>query len=166
MPLVRCKPAKPKPTLPCPACGSTEFWWRQAILLDGHQVGEWLCCRCHQDPRKTSAQNQAEQRRQACGSKDHPWRQGVLFEVPGAAEGLRSLSHPDPRTSPGENKGEQQGEQQCGQPLRSLSPPHIRIGCGEKEPEQQRGEALSSLSHPHTRIGWGEKEPEQHGEHQ
>ena len=112
MPLVRCKPAQPKPTLPCPACGSTDYWWRQAILLDGPQVGQWLCSRCHPDPRKRSGDNQAEQQRPACGSKDHPWRQGVLFEVPQVAEGLSSLSHPDPPTSPRKNEAEQQGVQQ------------------------------------------------------
>lgn len=52
MPLVRWKPAKPKPLFPCPACGSREFWWRQAILFDVPQVGEWLCSRCHPDPRE------------------------------------------------------------------------------------------------------------------
>ncbi|MBA7526539.1 hypothetical protein ES705_18701 [subsurface metagenome] len=32
----------------CPACGSTDWWWRQASGLGG--PGEWLCNRCHPQP--------------------------------------------------------------------------------------------------------------------
>jgi len=52
MPLIRSKPAKPKPMFPCATCGSNEWWWRQAILFDTPPVGEWLCGRCHPDPRE------------------------------------------------------------------------------------------------------------------
>jgi hypothetical protein len=51
MPLVRWKPAKPKPMLPCPTCDCRDYWWRQAFLFDEPQVGEWLCSHCHPDPR-------------------------------------------------------------------------------------------------------------------
>lgn len=52
MPLITKKPATPKPMFPCHVCGANAWWWRQASLSGWEQPGEWLCGRCHPDPRK------------------------------------------------------------------------------------------------------------------
>jgi len=44
------------PAYPCPVCKSTDWWWRPACEQG---PGDWLCGRCHPQPRATTLANQA-----------------------------------------------------------------------------------------------------------
>jgi len=46
---------KGKPTLACPVCRSTNWWWREP---GEYGCGEWLCNRCHPNPNPVATNNE------------------------------------------------------------------------------------------------------------